>query len=124
MLKGSNLSLSILACHAWYHRVLIVVILLPCNKVVLVQLLLYVGHITISFQSLSTFDLILKLIFVLLNGLILFISLILLKLGIEHADLIGCAGIILARGLVRLMLKVLVLVHLLEQLLLVLVTHA
>jgi len=59
-----------------------------------------------------------------LNGLILFISLILLKLGIEHANLLGLAGVVLASGLDGGVLKVLVLVHLLEQLLLVLVTHA
>ena len=124
MLWGSDLSLSILACYAWYHRVLVVVILLPSNKVVLVQLLLNVGHITISFQSLSTFDLIFKLALVFLNGLILFISLILLKLGVEHADLIGLLRVVLACGLVNCLLQVLVLVHLLEQLLLVLLAYA
>ena len=106
------------------HGVLIVVILFPSYQVVLVELLLNIGHIAIGLQCLSLVDLSVETIFVILDGCILFISLSLIKLVIEKANLLGIVRVILSNGLGQGVLTSLVCTHLLEQLLLVLLTDA
>ena len=106
------------------HRVLIVVILFPSYQVVLVELLLNIGHIAIRLQCFSLIDLSVKTIFVILDGCILFISLSLIKLVIEKANLLGIVRVILSNGLGQGVLTSFVCTHLLEQLLLVLLTDA
>ena len=112
---------ALLTRDSWDHRVLIVVILLPCDQVILVQLFLDIGHVSVGTQRLLSLDLLVKLVLVQLHRNALLLSALLLELAIEDAVLLRLVGIVLTHGPLLTQFAVLIHVHLIEQLLLVLI---
>lgn len=103
---------------------MVVVVFFPGNEIILVELLLHISHVAVGLQSLFILDLAVQLIFVILNGSVLFISLNLIKLRIEKANLLCLLRVVLALGLGHGFYALFVHVHLLEQLLFVLLADA
>ena len=98
----------------WDHGQVIVVKLLESYKLVFIHLLFDIGHVSISLQRLPALDLIVELLTVQLHGLVLLISLILIKLIVEDACILSLRSIVLAQGIVICHFVTLVHVHLLK----------
>ncbi len=124
LLEWPLFGLPVMARDTWNHRVLVIIVLFPSYQVILVQLFLNISHIAVCLQCLSLIDLTVETIFVVLDRCVLFISLSLIKLIVEKANLLGVVGVILTSGLRHGVLPSFVCTHLLEQLLLVLLTDA
>ena len=123
MLDGPNFSHSVLARDSRNHRVLYVIVFLPSDEIVLIELFLDVGHVSIGSKSLLLVDLTAKTLSILLNSLVFLIQSLLIELVIEDSDALGIGRIILTCRLVNGLLASQIGVDLSHELLLMLIPH-
>ena len=122
-LKGPLLGHFLLVGDARDHRVLVVVVLLPGDQVVLIHLLLHVGHVSVGAQHTLPLNLVVQVVLVLVLLLLVQVSAPLVKHAVEEAGPLGLLRIVLLLHTLGLLLGPFVVLHLAEQLSLMLVAH-
>ena len=66
LLRWPQFCLSIMRLEAWNHRILVVVVLLPCDQIILIHFLLHISHIAVGSEDFLTLNLIVKIALVLI----------------------------------------------------------
>ena len=66
LLRWPQFCLSIMRLEAWNHRILVVVVLLPCDQIILIHFFLHISHIAIGSEDALTLNLIVKIALVLI----------------------------------------------------------
>ena len=98
------------------HRVLIVVVSLPGKQVILVHFFLDISHVTVRFERLTAFYLIIEVKLVCYNGLISLISSVLVVHTVEDVHSLSLIDIVLSLSLIQSGFLFLIVVQLFKEL--------
>ena len=103
---------------------MVVVVLLPCDQIILIHLLLHVSHVTVGSERAPSLDLVVEIALVLVPHVLCSICSVLIKHAIEEAGALRLLCVIQFLEALGLQLRPLVVLHLVEQVRLVLASKA